>query len=347
MVRRLLLIATLALALPACDGAPERAETAGSPDPSPTQASPEPSAVPEEASPTPAVEAPAPIVWVAVEDAGEVVAVDLADRRVVARVVVPAGPHNLAVAEDGTVAVADTPAGIVSLIRGDRVIQVELGGRPHDVKWAGDLLVVANEGAGRLDLVSRRGAKRGEIALDAAPHDLAVAEDGRTAWVSLDGSDRIAVVDLERRSVRTFATGRRPHDLLFDPRGRGWVTDWGGVVHVLSDDGDLVRTLELGSEAHHLTFTPDGTEAWITDHGARRVFVVATRGLRVLASLRIPGAPHHVAVTPDGRWAAVADHDRGTLVVFDVRKRRRVAVIEVGPGPHGVGTVPRAGLTQT
>jgi YVTN family beta-propeller protein len=159
--------------------------------------------------------------------------------------------------------------------------------------------------------------------------------------VTLNGTDELAVVDLRRRRVERYAsTGQSPHDILFSPAGELWVTDWSGPVHVFRADGKLRASVELGEEAHHLAFTPDGHQAWITDHGVNRVFVVDTRSLRVIASLAVPGAPHHVAVTADGSLAAVADHDNGTLIVYDVRRHKRVRTIEVGPGPHGVWAVP-------
>lgn len=287
------------------------------------------------AEPTTAAQLPDAAFWVAVEDASELVLVDVASRRVTTRVRVPGRPHNLTVGANGVVAATLQRAGTVALVQNESVSTVELGGSPHDVKATRDGLVVTNEGAGRLDLLSSGGEHVGEIPLRANPHDVAVRQD--TAWVSLGGTDQIALVDLQEREVlRYLTTGKRPHDLLFAPDGRAWVTDWDGSMHVFDGQGELVKTLELGSEAHHLTFTPDGLHAWVIDHGTRRVYVVSTKTLEVLDTLPIPGAPHHVAVTPDGTWAGVADHDRGTLVLFDVRERRRVATVPVGPGPHGV-----------
>ena len=279
-------------------------------------------------------------MWAAIEDAGEVVAVDVRARKILRRHTVASGPHNLSIAANEAVAVASPGTGKVSIIKHGRVRGVFVSGSPHDVKWAGRLLVVANEGAARLDLVSQRGEKRGEIGLKTNPHDVAISEDAATAWVSLDRSDEIAVVGLRRRTVQYVSTGQSPHDVLFDGKGRAWVTDWAGVVHVFSAGAELVQTLELGTEAHHLTFTPNGKEAWITDHGTHQVFVVGTEDLKVRASLPIAGAPHHVAITPNGRWAVVADHDNGTLVVYEVETRRKTAEINVGPGPHGVWAAP-------
>jgi YVTN family beta-propeller protein len=282
------------------------------------------------------------VVWVSVEDDQRVVAIDLRARKVIRRLRVSGTPHNVTITGD-TVAVALQDSGRVALIRKGKVNEVELGGSPHDVKPFRELVVVANEGAARLDLVSVPGDLVDSIALKANPHDLAIAPDRRTAWVTLDGSDEMAVVNLERRRVlRYVPTGSRPHDLIFTPDGRLWVTDWGGGLHVFSRRGRLLRTFSVGVEAHHLAFSP-GTgrqEVWLTDHGAHRVFVIDVGTLKVEAELDTGGAPHHVAITPDGRWAVVVDHDGDRILVYRARTRRLVARIPVGEGPHGVWAEP-------
>lgn len=326
-VRSLLLLPAVVVA---CTGADP--ETAVSP---PSHApAPGPTALPTVPAPVPEPE-PLPLVWVAAEDAREVAEVDVERGRVLKAVDVPGHPHNLAVGGD-TVAVALQSAGTVALVVGDGVITAELGGSPHDVKPAGRRFVVANEGAGRLDLVSRDGEHLGSVRLRADPHDVAVSPDGRTAWATLNGDDALAVLDLGDFELRRYVpTGQRPHDLLFAPDGRLWVTDWDHGVHVLSRQGEHVHTIGIGQEPHHLAFTPDGGEAWITDHGADTVHVVSTETFEVLDSLSVD-APHHVALTPDGRFAAVAAHGADKLAVFEVERRRRVHDVSVGTGPHGV-----------
>lgn len=282
-----------------------------------------------------------PRVWVALEDAGTIALVDVRTGDVLRRERTPGGPHNLTVARDGTVAVALWRSDRIGILRpGDRDPQfVSLGGAPHDVKIVAGTIVVANQGSTRIDRVRVNGTRRPSIRLKAHPHDLAISPNGRRAWVSLEGSDDLAVVDLHDRSVRYVSTGVRPHDLLFAPGGRLWVTDWNGSVHVFAGR-ERVRTLRLGEEAHHLSFTPDGDQVWITDHGAGKVFVLDTFPVRRLAALDIPGVPHHVAITANGRWAVVADHARGTLVVFDAATFERARIVKVGAGPHGVWAVP-------
>lgn len=337
-MKRFAVVATLALVSSGCMGVQPPNESA--------RREPGPATTPP--TPSPATETPAParperqIVWVSVEDEQRVVAVDLRARKVVRRFRVSGVPHNVTVAADGTVVVALQGSGRIALIRGRRSREVRLGGSPHDVKVFGGTAVVANEGAARVDLVALSGRRVDDVTLHANPHDLALTATGR-AWVTLDGSDELALVDVKDRSVvRYLPTGRRPHDLLVAPDGRLWVSDWEGGLHVFSRRGRLLRTIPVGVEAHHLAFTPGPgrREVWLTDHGADRVFVIDARTLRVEAELHTGGAPHHVAVTPDGRWAVVVDHEGGRILLYRARSRRLVARIPVGEGPHGVWAAP-------
>jgi DNA-binding beta-propeller fold protein YncE len=90
--------------------------------------------------------------------------------------------------------------------------------------------------------------------LKANPHDLAISPGGGSAWVTLDRTDDIAIVNLVRKRVRRYlSTGKSPHDLLFAPNGRRvWVTDWSGRVHVFSRKGRLLKSINRGVELHHL-----------------------------------------------------------------------------------------------
>jgi sugar lactone lactonase YvrE len=283
---------------------------------------------------------PGALVWVALENAEQVALVDVAKGKVVARHDTPGGPHNLTVAGNGTAAATLYASDRLVLARRGSARFVTLGATPHDVKAAGELFVVANEAGRRLDLI-KRGEHAGSIELRAEPHDLAISSDENTAWVTLNGTDELAVVDLGAlRVIRYIATGQRPHDILFAPDGKLWVTDWSGPVHVFDGRGKLRGRIALGDESHHLAFTPNGKQAWITDHAASRIFIVDARRLKLVNSVRVSGGPHHVAITPDGTLAAVADHEAGTVVVYDVRRRTRVRTVPVGPGPHGVWAVP-------
>lgn len=282
------------------------------------------------------------VVWVALEDAHKIAKVDLRSHEVLARRSVPGAPHNLTIAPSGnTIATALWSAGSIVVRHNGNQRTVSLGGAPHDVKIGGGRVIVANQSEARLDLVTPQGHFRRSIALKADPHDLALRWGGHQAWVTLEGSDDLAVVRIRRPStVRYVSTGKAPHDILFAPDGKLWVSDWNGAIHVFSKRGRRVKTIPMGIEAHHLDFTPDGRQVWITDHAAHKVFVVSTRRYKIRKRFDVAGAPHHVAITPDGDRAAVADHDRGLIIIYNVNKLRRGTTIKVGAGPHGVWAMP-------
>lgn len=278
------------------------------------------------------------VVWTALEGAGQLAKVDVRTgvlRRFDTR---GGGPHNVTVAPDGTVVAALWASDRIVIVREGQRRFVRLGGAPHDVKIARNMVVVANQAAARVQLVKLDGTYLRRIRLSADPHDLAIDPRQRRAWVTLEGSDDLAVVDLLRLEtrVRYVDAPGSPHDILFAPDGRLWVTDWNGALHVFGRRGRLLRSVPLGVEAHHLDFTPDGRFSWITDHGASQVFVLQVRTLRVVARIPFPGEPHHVTILPGGRRAIVADHENGRLIVFDVEARRRLKTIRVGSQPHGV-----------
>jgi YVTN family beta-propeller protein len=282
------------------------------------------------------------IVWTALEGPGQLAKVELGEgvlRRVDTR---DGGPHNITVAPDGTVVAALWASDRIVIVRGGDRSFVELGGAPHDVKIARNMVVVANQATERLQLVKLDGTFVRRILLKADPHDLAIDPKQRHAWVTLEGSDDLAVVDLldRRQPVRYVDTDGSPHDILFAPDGRLWVTDWNGALHVLRGRrGRLVESIALGEEAHHLDFTPDGRFGWITDHAAGTVFVLRVRTVRVVTRIDFPGEPHHLTILPGGRRVVIADHANGRLVVYDAGTRRRVKTIRVGAEPHGVWAV--------
>jgi DNA-binding beta-propeller fold protein YncE len=278
---------------------------------------------------------------VALEDESRLVRVDVRDGRVLGSRAVNGDPHNLVVNRAGTVAAALWYDRQVALVIDGKVKHIDLGGAPHDVKMGGGRLVVANQGANRLQVLSLEGKRRGRIPLSHDPHDVAISPSGNIAWATLEGSDRLVKVSLnEKKVLRYVPTGRSPHDILFSPTGRLWVTDWHGAVHVYTRKGAHLKSRSLGDEAHHLAFTLDGRQVWITDHGAHSIFVLSTRTMKLLKRFPIKGAPHHVTITRDGKKAVVADHDRGMLVVYRTETLTRVTRFSVGAGPHGVWNSP-------
>jgi len=277
------------------------------------------------------------VVWVSLEGSGRTAKVDIVSGRTIASFATPGRPHNVAVS-GGVVAVAMWSSPNIAIIRAGRVRTVSLGGAPHDVKIWRDRIVVANQGGSRVQVVRTDGDVLRSVPLSYRPHDLAVNPRNGKVWITLEGTGKLAMFRLGSDApVRYVSTGRRPHDILFGPGGRLWITDWDGTALVYAMPGlRLVRAVKLGSEAHHLAFTRGGRFVWITDHGASAIFVLRTSPVRRVDRITFPGEPHHVTITRDGARAVVADHANARLVVYDTSTHRRVKFVPVGPAPHGV-----------
>ncbi|MFE6970782.1 hypothetical protein [Isoptericola sp. NPDC057653] len=156
-----------------------------------------------------------------------------------------------------------------------------------------------------VDPAARRGsAVVDEIAVGAAPWDVAVDEGSRRAFVST--AEGVAVVDLDSR-VRTdlFPYDHRPAAVAFGEYRRG------GLGLAVSPDGERV---------HVAVSTGDGAFLETLD---------ATSG-EVVSSVPVGLRPFDVLVSDDGDEVYTVDHDGFTVTIVDP-ERGRTRAIEVAP----------------
>lgn len=284
------------------------------------------------------------LAFVSAEAEDRLVAVNLERRRVVGRLRVADGPHNVAASQDGRhVVVTSPPAGRITIVDGRslRVRRVLAGfGSPHDVEILGGYAYATDEARGQLVVVDLgRGRVVSRVAVGPKPHDLAV--DGDHILVTSRAS---SLVRLDRsRPARPRVVGRSPaggpaHDIANRPdTPEVFVTYWSSGVLGRIDwgRGRVLFERRLGTLTHHVAFDHySGRRVWVTDHVGGKVLLVSADDGRILRTIGgCPGA-HHVAMAGPG-LAAIACHDSGRLLIHDV-PRARTASIRVGHGLHGV-----------
>lgn len=286
------------------------------------------------------------LAYVAAERDDRLVVVDVGRGRVLARLPVPEGPHNVAATGDGRiVAVTSQPAGRVTIVDGRRFrVLRTIGGfrSPHDVKLSPDgrTAYVTDEARGTLDVVDTgTGRRLRRLPAGAGAHDLAT---GDFAWVT-HGARRVPLTLFRlwpqpRRPAPNGAldVGGAAHDIVKVPDTADvFVTYWAaGVVARYRIGGRLLWRRTVGTETHHLAFDGySGQRLWVTDR-AGRVLLLNARTGAVLERFRGCAGPHHVAVAT-ARRAVVACNSAGTVGVFDDRAGL-VRSIAVGRGPHGI-----------
>lgn len=203
--------------------------------------------------------------YVTDEARGQVAVIDLAGRRVVARIAVGPRPHDLAATATRLLVTHGPRASSLT------VVDVEDPGRPR----------VA-----------------GRLAAGGPSHDISEQPDTATAYLTYWGSGSVAALDWGRgRLLWRRHVGALVHHVAFDPfQGRRvWASDHGAdrAYLVRSSDGRLLGTVEGCPGAHHVALTP--RQAAIACHDSDSLLVLA-QGTGRARSIPVGAGPHGVAV---------------------------------------------------
>ena len=197
-------------------------------------------------------------------------------------------------------------------------------GRAH-----ADELLVGNKSADSVWRLSvRDGRKIGEFRTGKAPHEIAVAGNGRFALVSNYGRETsgntLSVLDLVGgKPTRSIDLGEHgaPHGLRLLPGDkRALVTTEGSasLLIVDVDRGVVERVIEVGEGTGHMVaLSPDAKTAYVTKINAgtlSRVDLAA--GLKVQERVAGRGA-EGVAVSPDGKEVWVTNRQEDSITVHD------------------------------
>lgn len=117
-----------------------------------------------------------------------------------------------------------------------------------------------------------------------------LSPDRKTVYVSLWGGDKIAVVDVDKNSIRTtIAVGSNPNDMTLTRNGRYLFVSHGNDNSVSVIDTQSEKVIEVFSSALY----PDSPAG---------------------------STPNAVALSADERWLYIANADNNCLAVFDVQQ---------------------------
>lgn len=280
-------------------------------------------------------------------------------------------PRGIAVAPDGTLAVANRFSGSVVRLdpaTGRRLAAARLRGEPSELLLSRDgrtLFVSLGQRDEAAVLAWPELRLRARIPAPGRPEAMALTPDGRTLLIAGRRSGEVAAVDtVSLREVRRFQlTGVNLRGIAVAPDGRtAWVTGqipansrvtaepldiWTNTLFVI----DLARGQAPGAEGW-IDFPlaaspdPDGIVALgpdrvaVTLSGSDQVLLVRTPGpyLRtydpvVERRVAVGARPRGIAVAPGGRSLWVAGELDGSLTVLDAASFRLLRRIELGPPP--------------
>jgi DNA-binding beta-propeller fold protein YncE len=268
--------------------------------------------------------------------------VDMSSRTELRRIPVLREPHHVALSPDGrSLLVGDSggnemlfldPASGAVQRRVPVADPYQLGFSPN-----GKLLVVNGLARNQVDVYDAATmALVKRFPLSSMPSHLAYAPDSSMVYVSLQGTDRLAAIDLRAMAVRWVQpVGKTPAGVMWHD-GRVLVGDMGAddVAVVDPVDGHVERRIHTGRGAHQLFASPDGRLIYVNNRVDGTTVALDARTLDVVRSYKISGGPDCIDFAPDGtlwiteRWAqkvAVLNPVTGAI-----------QTIEVGRSPHGI-----------
>jgi DNA-binding beta-propeller fold protein YncE len=198
------------------------------------------------------------------------------------------------------------------------------------------------------------------------PHALVVDPHGGRFFSASLGQNSVAYAPLGDEEVDLLNLDGHMHVLVqfaVSPDGR-WMVGGGQmsgellVFDLSREEPTVVKSVDVGGQPWHPSFTPDGEFVWIPNQTANTVTVVRTDDWTVDAVLEHPALvePHGSAVSADGTTVYVSSHNvsgaytsvegkerPGTVVAIDTTTREVVAVIEVGRYAAGMSAPSVAG----
>lgn len=277
--------------------------------------------------------------------------IDLASEHEVRRIPVLREPHHWALTPDGRDLLVGDLSGNEIVVLDPATFEVRRTipvSDPYQLGFSpdGKYLVVNALHRAQVDVYepgTYRLLKR--FALSYMPSHMAFAPDSAAVYVSLQGSGRLAAIDLRTMAVRwTTAVGLTPAGVLW-LNGRVLVANMGSadVAVVNPADGRVERLVHAGKGAHQLFLSPDGKLLYVNNRlDLDSVIALDAATFAVVRRYKVPGGPDDTAFAPDGKlWltlriankVAVLDPDSG-----------RSELIDVGRSPHGIFINPKAVL---
>jgi YVTN family beta-propeller protein len=295
----------------------------------------------------------APKLYVANFADNTVSVIDTADGKVVATVPVAAGPHGMAITQDGrTVYVTGDASSALSVIdtATDRVVKtIEVGTTPNGVALTpdGKLLLVTVYGEDRIAFLDTATQAVAASVAVPKPHTVAISPDGRLPYITSQEPGRFAlvVIDIAARAViRTVPLDRPPRDAEFAYDGRALYFTQAGVnaVQVLDPASDkIVAQIPTGVSPHFVKLFRGTTLGMFTVQGPGEVVFFDPITNKPVRSVRVGRQPHWIDVSGDGKTAYVPNEGSNDVSVIDVASGN-TATIAVGNAPRKV-VVQKAG----
>ncbi|MDO5290301.1 MAG: YncE family protein [Pseudomonadota bacterium] len=289
---------------------------------------------------------------------GDVSVIDSITWKEIRRIPTGKEPHHLYLTPDEkSVIVANAASDSLTFID-PRTAQVQRTVRnildPYHLRFSPDMqwFVTAANRLNHVDIYRWDGqdltlVKR--IPTGKTPSHLWIDTRSTTAWVSMQDSNELVVIDLPTQTLtHRVKTGPMPADVFVTPDDKTLLLGLtgGSGVQVYDVAGGkapvLIKTLATGKGSHAFRAAGDGRHVFVSNRVSNTISQINYQTLETVFSMPAPSGPDCMDISSDGTLIMVGSRWAGKLTLIDVRKRQVVHQVKVGKSPHGVWTLDHA-----
>ncbi|MFN7835089.1 MAG: YncE family protein [Burkholderiaceae bacterium] len=188
-------------------------------------------------------------------------------------------------------------------------------------------------------------AKR--IALPKMPSHMAFSDDSKKLFVTLQGNDKIAAIDLATHTVLwQMKVGPQPAGIVLTPDQKYLLVGIMGSDYVEVIDWRLQKSvgrIVTGKGAHNFRALGDKRHLFVSNRVSNQVTLLDLQALKVVGQIPVMGGPDCMEVSEDRKTMWVTSRWKKQVSVVDIEKRAVTQVIPVGRSPHGIYFRKRAG----
>jgi YVTN family beta-propeller protein len=286
--------------------------------------------------------------------------VDPSSGRVLGKVPVGPGPHELVTSTDGRTAFASNygtgpaPGHTISMI--DIATQKELRridvaplSRPHGLAFVGGKLyftIEADKKIARYDPATDKIDWQFETG-QTTTHMVLPSRDAKTIFTSNIGSDSVSMIEQGADGQWTqtvIPVGKGPDGIDLSPDGKQvWSAHSrdGGVSIIDVATKKVLQTVSVGTKrSNRIKLTPDGKFALVSDLEAGDLVVLDAPARKEIKRIALGRMPEGILIAPDGSRAFVAVNGDNHVAVVDLKSWTVTRRLSAGAGPDGLAWVP-------
>jgi YVTN family beta-propeller protein len=281
--------------------------------------------------------------------------VDMGTLKVVGRVGVGTVPHEVAVSDDGKIAVVTnygahqdgTTLSVVDLDALKEIHRMELTNLtgPHGVEFFDGKFYFTAEGSkkiARYDAATNRVDWEQEIGQNRT-HMLVIAMNGKTIYTANVNSGTVTAVNSDGKNWTNtvIAVGKGPEGIDLSPDGKEvWAANSGdGTVSIIGTASKtVVATVDVGTKrSNRVKFTLDGKLVLISDLGSGDVLIMDAETRQVVKKISMGKSAEGILMQPVGTRAFVAASGDDKVKIVDLKTLAVVGEIDGIKDADGMG----------